>query len=153
MNKEILLQLKGMNAGYGGLRILHDVNIQVDEGEVVAIMGPNGAGKSTVLKTFFGMTEIQSGSVKWRDKKIDPVPHEVVRMGVSYVPQGRRVFRYLTVEENLEIGAYVVKDKKEVRRRIEEVMDIFPDLKAKRKEKTVKSADFKKLRQMLPGQL
>ena len=125
-----------MNAGYGHLRILHDVSLQIDEGEVVAIMGPNGAGKSTVLKTIFGMTQIEGGSVQWREKKIAPVPHEVVRMGVSYVPQGRRVFKYLTVEENLEIGGYTVKDKKEVRRRIEEVMEIFPDLRTKRKERS-----------------
>ncbi len=136
MSKEVLLKLKNIDAGYGHLRILHDVNVQIDEGEVVAIMGPNGAGKSTVLKTVFGMTEIEGGSVQWREKKINPVPHEVVRMGVSYVPQGRRVFKYLTVEENLEIGGYTVKDKKEVKRRIEEVMDIFPDLKKKRKEKS-----------------
>ena len=133
---EILLKLKDIDAGYGNLRILHDVNVQIDEGEVVAIMGPNGAGKSTVLKTIFGMTEIEGGSVQWRENKIKPVPHEVVRMGISYVPQGRRVFKYLTVEENLEIGGYTVKDKKEVKRRIEEVMDVFPDLNKKRKEKS-----------------
>lgn len=134
MHSETLLQLKHIDAGYGHLRILHDVSVQIDEGEVVAIMGPNGAGKSTVLKTIFGMTEIEAGSVQWREKQIKPVPHEVVRMGVSYVPQGRRVFKYLTVEENLEIGGYTVKDKKEVKRRIDEVMEIFPDLRTKRKE-------------------
>lgn len=137
MKKEILLKLKNINAGYGHLRILHDVSLQIDEGEVVAIMGPNGAGKSTVLKTVFGMTEVEGGSVQWRERKINPVPHEVVRMGVSYVPQGRRVFKYLSVEENLEIGGYTVKDKKEVKRRIDEVMEIFPDLRKKRKEKSI----------------
>ncbi len=133
---EQLLQLKNISAGYGGLNVLEKVSMKFDEGEIVAIMGPNGAGKSTVLKTVFGMTDVSGGSILWRDKKIKPVAHQVVQMGVAYVPQGRRVFKYLSVHENLEIGAFIVKDKNEVKRRIEEVMELFPDLKTKRKEKS-----------------
>ena len=105
--------------------------VSVDEGEVIALMGPNGAGKSTVLKAIFGIAPLHSGDVMWHGKKFIPVPHEVVGRGIAFVPQGRRVFKYLTVEENLEIGGYVVKDKKELRR-MDEVMELFPALKAKR---------------------
>lgn len=130
--KDILLQLKNVHVRYGGVHALNGVSVQVDEGEIVALMGPNGAGKSTVLKAIFGMAPLYSGEVLWHGKKFHPVPHEVVTRGIAFVPQGRRVFRYLTVEENLEIGGFIVNDKRELRRRMDEVMELFPALKAKR---------------------
>ena len=108
----------------------------IDEGEIVALMGPNGAGKSTVLKAIFGLAPIHSGEVLWHEKGFKPVPHEVVKRGIAFVPQGRRVFKYLTVEENLEIGGFIVGDKRELARRMDEVMETFPALKAKRKAKS-----------------
>lgn len=134
MNKEILLQLKDVHVHYGGVKALNGSSVSIDEGEIVALMGPNGAGKSTILKTIFGMAPIESGKVLWHDKEILPVPREMVDRGISYVPQGRRVFRNLSVKENLEIGAYTVADKSEIKRRIEEVLEIFPALKLKIKE-------------------
>lgn len=112
------------------------VSVHIDEGEVVALMGPNGAGKSTILKSIFGLTDIHSGSVSFHEKKIEPVPHEIVQRGVSFVPQGRRVFKHLSVEENLEIGGITVKNKKIVRERIAEILELFPALKGKLKAKS-----------------
>lgn len=135
MEKEILLRLSNISVYYGGVKALDGVDISIDEGEIVALVGPNGAGKSTVLKTIFGLTPIHSGKIFWHEKEIKPVPHEIVQRGISFVPQGRRVFNHLTVEENLEIGGFIIKDKKELKRRISEVMEIFPALKRKQKKK------------------
>ena len=134
--KDTLLELKNIHVQYGGVHALSGTSIEVDEGEVVALMGPNGAGKSTVLKAIFGIAPIEQGNVLWHGAPFTPVPHEVVARGIAFVPQGRRVFKYLTVEENLEIGGFAVQDKKELRRRMDEALETFPILKAKRKEKS-----------------
>jgi len=136
MEKEILLQLKGIAVHYGGIKALDGVDISLDEGEIVALMGPNGAGKSTVLKTIFGLAPIHSGKVFWHEEPFKPVSYQVARLGIAFVPQGRRVFTHLTVEENLEIGGFIVGNKQELKRRIEEVMKIFPILRQKRKDKS-----------------
>jgi len=135
MEKETLLQLHNVSVHYGGVRALDGIDVSINEGEIVALMGPNGAGKSTILKTVFGLAPIHSGKVLWREKEIKPVSHEVVQRGISFVPQGRRVFSHLTIEENLEIGGFIVSDKKELKRRIAEVMETFPVLKQRRKTK------------------
>ena len=135
MEKEILLQLHNVSVHYGGVKALVGVDVSINEGEIVALMGPNGAGKSTILKTIFGLASIHSGKVLWHEKEIKPVSHEVVQRGISFVPQGRRVFSHLTIEENLEIGGFIVSDKKELKRRIVEVMETFPVLKQRRKAK------------------
>jgi len=136
MNKEALLKVENLHVHYGGVKALDGVSLEIDEGEIVALMGPNGAGKSTVLKSIFGLAPIESGKILWHEKIIKPVSHEVVKMGIAFVPQGRRVFTHLTVEENLEVGGFVIKDKSLVKNRIAEVVDLFPVLKAKRKEKS-----------------
>lgn len=136
--QEILLQLKDIHVNYGSVKALDGASITIDEGEIIALMGPNGAGKSTVLKTIFGLTPIQSGSVLWHEKSVKPVSHHMVGLGIAFVPQGRRVFTHLTVEENLEIGGFLVKNKAELRRRINEVMGLFPILREKRKQKSGK---------------
>lgn len=133
---EILLKIENAHVHYGGVKALQGASVSLDEGEIVALMGPNGAGKSTILKTIFGLAELSSGKVFWHEKHIKPVPHEMVAEGVAFVPQGRRVFRHLTVRENLEVGGFVVKDKKLLAARIEEVLDIFPALRAKLREKS-----------------
>lgn len=136
MTKEILLQLKDISVSYDGVKALEDAHILLDEGEIVALMGPNGAGKSTLLRTIFGLAPIRTGKILWHGKPIEPLPHEVVQRGIAFVPQGRRVFAHLSVEENLEIGGFIVKDKNELKRRIKEVMETFPILKQKRKAKS-----------------
>lgn len=133
MNKEILLQLNNASVHYGGVKALDGTSVSIDEGEIVALMGPNGAGKSTVLKSIFGIAPLSHGSVLWHEKKINPIPHEVVQLGISFVPQGRRVFSSLTVQENIEIGAYGLHSAAEMSRRAKEVLELFPVLKSKRK--------------------
>lgn len=111
-------------------------SVSIDEDEVVALMGPNGAGKSTILKAIFGLAPIDRGTVSWEGNAFTPISHEVVHRGVSFVPQGRRVFRHLTVLENIEIGGWMIKSTKERRERIENVLDLFPALRSKLKAKS-----------------
>ena len=136
MTKEILLKLENIKVHYGGVHALDGASVQIDEGEIVALMGPNGAGKSTILKAVFGLAPILSGDIFWHEKKIKPVSYKIARMGISFVPQGRQLFHSLTVKENLEMGGVIVKDKTELKRRIEEILEIFPELKKKMKEKS-----------------
>jgi branched-chain amino acid transport system ATP-binding protein len=136
MSKETLLKLNDIHVHYGGVRALDGASVAIDEGEVVALMGPNGAGKSTILKAIFGLAPIGSGSVLWQENKVNPISYEMVERGVAFVPQGRRVFKHLTVKENLEVGGYVVKDKKLIEKRLNEVLELFPILKTKIKAKS-----------------
>ncbi len=135
-NNEQLLRLENISVNFGGVHALKDVSLSFDEGEIVALMGPNGAGKSTVLKVIFGLVETAQGKVSWHEQVIKPISHEVVKMGISFVPQGRRVFRYLTVKENLELGGITINDRDILKERLAEVLALFPDLKAKLNEKT-----------------
>jgi len=114
---------------------LDNVSLGVGEGEIVALMGPNGAGKSTVLKAIFGLAPVADGRIFWREQPLDAPSHEIVKLGLAFVPQGRRVFTQLTIEENLELGCLYLKDKAEKRRRMEEVMELFPVLFEKRRDK------------------
>lgn len=132
---EVLLKLQDVSVHYGGVKALDGVDMSLDEGEIVALMGPNGAGKSTILKAIFGLAPIHSGRVLWHEKEIKPVSYQVVQMGIAFVPQGRRVFGHLTVEENLEIGGFNLKDNQELKRRTMEMTKLFPALKQKMKTK------------------
>ena len=132
MNDSLLI-LKDIHVRYGGVRALDGASVAIAAGEIVALMGPNGAGKSTILKAIFGLAPLASGEVLWRGERVKPLSYEMVARGISFVPQGRRVFAHLTIEENLEIGGFVVNDKKELARRIDEVMKTFPVLHRKRK--------------------
>lgn len=134
--KEQLLRLENISVNFGGVHALKNVSLSFDEGEIIAVMGPNGAGKSTVLKAIFGLVETVSGKVLWHEQEIKPIPHEVVKLGISFVPQGRRVFRYLTVKENLELGGVTIKNRHILRERIEEALVLFPALREKLNEKT-----------------
>ncbi len=122
-----LLAVEGVFSGYGGLDILRGVSIRVEEGEIVTIIGPNGAGKSTLMKTVFGILRPSQGSIRFKGEEIGGrKPHEIVRKGISYVPQSENVFPSLTVEENLAMGAFIRRDG--VRGRVEEMFGLFPDL-------------------------
>ena len=126
-----LLSVRGLTAGYGGVPIIEDINVEVAEHEIAVIIGPNGAGKSTLLKTIFALTSRLSGAVDFLGNDIAGLKTaQLVPMGISAVPQSRNVFPTLTVDENLDVGTYAAPpgDKKAVR---ENVLSLFPDLRDK----------------------
>jgi branched-chain amino acid transport system ATP-binding protein len=128
-----LLEIERLDAGYGDLQILEDVDLAVDDGEYVAIVGPNGAGKSTVMKSVFGLTTHMGGTITFDGADITDVPtDEIIRQGLNYVPQSDNVFTSLTVEENLEMGAYILDSVPEDR--IRAVYERFPILDERRSQ-------------------
>ena len=128
-----VLKLNGPVGGYGDTQILHGVSMRVEAGEIVVIIGPNGAGKSTAMKAVFGLLNLHEGDVLLEGRTITNTPPEqVVREGVCYVPQTENIFATLSVEENLEMGAYVRED--DFRPRLEEIYQMFPPLREKRKQ-------------------
>lgn len=128
-----VLSLNNLYAGYGQTEVLHDMSIFVDPNEIVAIIGPNGAGKSTAMKSVLGLLTINSGNVELNGKDITNTPAaEVVRLGISYVPQTQNVFVNLSVQENLEMGAWT--RPLGIRERLEEMFELFPDLGEKRNQ-------------------
>ena len=127
-----LLAIRNLESGYGRLKALFGVTMNITPGEIAVLIGPNGAGKSTVLKSVFNLCDIKKGSITYKGKDITKLPtHERIQLGISIVPQGRQVFSNLTVRENLEIGGYMTKDKDLIEARIAEVLQHFPDLKPK----------------------
>lgn len=126
-----LLEVRDIVAGYGGVDILRGVSLKVEEGEIVALLGPNGAGKSTLMKVVFGLLKPRHGQVLLRGREVTGLPPEaLVPLGMGYVPQTDNVFPSLTVQENLEVGAFIRKDG--VRQRMEALFDLFPDLARQR---------------------
>jgi len=124
-----ILIVHGLRSGYGHKRILNGVSLDVKAGEIVALLGPNGAGKSTLLKTIFGLLPAWEGTVTFKGAIIqNHRPEQNVREGLAYVPQGGRVFPDLTVQENLELGGFVLRDKRQRRERMERVFHLFPIL-------------------------
>ena len=131
--QRMLLELEGVSVHYGVVVALDNVSLRLDDGEIVAVMGPNGAGKSTVLRAIMGLAPVLSGTVYWQQKPLQAATHEMVHLGISFVPQGRRVFTHLTIEENLEMGCLYLKDDAEKKRRMDAVMELFPILHEKRR--------------------
>ncbi len=129
-----LLELVDISVEYGAVRALDDVSMGIRKGEVVAVMGPNGAGKSTVLKAVMGLAPVVAGQVYWRQEPLAAETHEIVKEGIAFVPQGRRVFTHLTIAENLEMGCLYLNDRAEKARRLDSVMELFPVLYEKRKD-------------------
>lgn len=126
------LSITDLRAGYGSLDILNGVDLNILQGQFVALMGPNGAGKSTLLKTLYGMTTIKGGSIRWQDKDIAGwKSRAILGAGISYVPQGRCNFPVMTVDENLHMAAYTIRDDK-VKADRAYVYDLFPILRTRR---------------------
>ncbi len=124
-----MLEIKDLYVSYGMMEVLHGVSVNVEDKELVSIIGPNGAGKTTLIKTIMGLVKPTSGSIIYNGEDITHIPaHKRASMGIGYVPEGRRVFGKLTVDENLRMGAYELKDKTQIAKNIEMVYDIFPRL-------------------------
>lgn len=131
-----MLKITNLKSGYNGMEILRGIDLRVSSGEVVAVIGPNGAGKSTALKSVFGQADIYGGEIVFEGKNITKLKtFELIKLGISYVPQGRQVFRDMTVLENLELGGFAFVDKKSIKKNIADVLKKFPVLKEKENER------------------
>ena len=130
----MILEVDNVSAAYGMVQILRDVTFKVEQGEVVSIIGPNGAGKTTLVKTIMGFLKPQKGTIKFKGEEIENTPtYDIVTKGLTMIPEGREIFPRMTVEENLMLGAYTIKDKIKVKETKEKVGQIFPVLKKKEK--------------------
>ena len=129
-----MLRLDDVAVHYGTVRALDGVSLGISKGEAVAVMGPNGAGKSTVLKAIMGLAPVVAGEVYWREQRLAAATHEIVEEGIAFVPQGRRVFTHLSIEENLEMGCLYLGNREEKEWRLESVMELFPILHEKRRD-------------------
>jgi branched-chain amino acid transport system ATP-binding protein len=124
-----MLQIRDINVFYGAIQALENVSIEVNPGEIVAIIGSNGAGKSTLLRTISGLLRPRTGAIEFKQKDLTDIPpNEIVKLGISHSPEGRRIFTNMTVEENLKLGAFIRKDG-EVAKDMEDVLNRFPRLR------------------------
>ena len=131
-----MLEVKGLQVYYGMIQALKDVSFEVNQGEVIALIGANGAGKTTTLHTVTGLLPAKQGSIVFEGKDITKIPaHKIVEMGIAHVPEGRRVFAQLSVYENLIMGAYTRKDKKEIAENLENVYKRFPRLRERKTQR------------------
>jgi branched-chain amino acid transport system ATP-binding protein len=122
-----LLEVKNLNSGYGDIQVLRDVSMEINEGEIVALLGSNGAGKTTLFRTIIGLNRVWSGKIIFDGIDITNAPSEfIVKKGISIVPEGRRLFAGMTVTENLTMGAYV--NRKNIEIKIQKIFDLFPRL-------------------------
>jgi branched-chain amino acid transport system ATP-binding protein len=129
-----MLEVEKVSAAYGMVQILWEVSFQIKQKEIVSIIGPNGAGKTTLVKTISGLLPATNGTIRFKGEHIEKLrPYEIVKKGITLIPEGREIFPRMTVEENLLLGAYIVNDKSKVKESKERVYQIFPILKKKEK--------------------
>lgn len=132
---DVILRLKGVEAGYGRIRALNGVDLEVRRGQIVTLLGANGAGKTTTLKTISGLVRASVGTVELAGESISGLKAcDIARLGLVHVPEGRHVLRGLSVRENLELGAFTVKDSKLRRERLDEVFNLFPILERRQNQ-------------------
>jgi len=130
-----MLELKNVSSSYGAIEALKAITIRIDQGEIVTLIGANGAGKSTTLRTITGLVTPAAGEVLFEGRRLNgTATHQITEMGISMVPEGRAIFANLTVLENLEMGAYLQKDRAKTSRELERVFVLFPRLKERRKQ-------------------
>ena len=128
-----MLEIQSLSSGYGMVQILYDVSFKVEEKEIVSIIGPNGAGKTTLVKTIMGLIPKKNGQIEFSGANITKLPtYEIVKRGLALIPEGREIFPRLTVEENMLLGAYTIKDKDKIEDIKEKVFQIFPVLRKKK---------------------
>jgi branched-chain amino acid transport system ATP-binding protein len=131
---DIILKVTGLNAHYGKIHALRGISLDVKAGQIVALLGANGAGKSTTLKCISGLMKPTSGKIEFVGEDIAGVaPHEIVKRGLIHVPEGRRIFKGMTIQENLELGSFTLKDNAVRKTRIDHVYDLFPVLGERRR--------------------
>ncbi len=124
-----LLRVRGIEAGYGKIKILHDINMDVHEGEVVCVIGPNGAGKSTAFKAVYGFVKPSAGKIMFGDADITgKEPEDVIQQGITFVPQGRSTFPQMSVDENLQLGMFLIRDNARISKAKDRIYDMFPRL-------------------------
>ena len=130
-----MLEVKDLEVYYGVIQAIKGISFEVKQGEVIALIGANGAGKTTTLQTITGMLQAKKGQIIYEGQDITKVPgHKIVAMGMAHVPEGRRVFSQLSVLDNLKMGAYTQKDKKEVEKILQRVYQSFPRLEERKKQ-------------------
>ena len=131
-----MLKVDSLNVYYGGIHALKNLSLQVNKGEIVTLIGANGAGKTSTLRAISGLVPFKSGDISFKDHSLKTTPpHKILSLGLSHVPEGRKIFPDLTVLENLELGAYLRKDKKGINSDMETVFTRFPRLKERIKQK------------------
>lgn len=129
-----MLEVNNISAAYGMVQILRDVSFKVKEKEIISIIGPNGAGKTTLVKTIMGLLPPKTGTISFKGENIEKSPpYEIVKKGITMIPEGREIFPHMTIEENLMLGAYTVNSKEKIKETKEKVYQIFPVLKKKQK--------------------
>lgn len=125
-----MLEIQGLNVRYDAIRVVHNVSMEIRQGELIALIGANGAGKSTILKTISGLLRAESGRILFNGMEITKMPsHTIVAGGIVQVPEGRQIFSKMTIEENLKLGAFLQKDRAQNRERLERTFGLFPILK------------------------
>lgn len=130
-----MLIIEGVSAGYGQTKVLHDVSFRAETGKITTLIGTNGAGKTTTLNCIAGVIKPSGGRILWKGQDLTKLKtSEIVRAGVSLIPEGRHVFPQMSVEENLELGAYTRRDKLGVKKNLDWVLELFPVLKARYKQ-------------------
>ncbi len=133
-NTAPILEVSNLHSGYGKIEILRGIDLKVEHGQIVSLIGSNGAGKTTLLMTISGILRARKGSIRFEDRAIENLaPNVIVREGVTQVPEGRRIFPHLTVEENIDLGAYTRQRDREIRKDKEEMLTLFPILKTRLK--------------------
>ncbi len=132
---DVVLKVQEIQCGYDGVPVIHDVSLEIGEGEIVAMVGANGAGKTTMMRTIAGLMNPYRGSISFEGRDISRMEaHDTIKLGISYVPEGRRLFPKLTIMENLELGAFISKDRKAIDERLERVFGLFPKLHDRRNQ-------------------
>jgi branched-chain amino acid transport system ATP-binding protein len=131
-----LLEVTDVHTYYGNIEALKGISIEVEEGEIVTLIGSNGAGKSTTLRSISGLTPPREGSIKFEGREIgETAPQDIVRLGISQSPEGRKLFHRMTVRENLDLGAYLRRDGDDIEADVERVYELFPRLEERQKQK------------------
>jgi len=134
-DKPVVLEVSNLGVNYGVITALHGVSLKVHEGEIVTLIGANGAGKTTTLRAISGLLKIVSGTATYRGEDISKLaPHQIVARGLAHVPEGRMVFANLTVQENLQMGAFLRRDREEIRKDFDFVFEMFPRLKERARQ-------------------